>query len=105
MLLPVVHDPELAPALTGDVPGDQNKARAVLQKITDGASVPCRVDVRAADNFANEIVNAFSVAADVFIGSPGKSAMKRLRLGSMATSVMRQRQVPLLCFAHVASAN
>jgi nucleotide-binding universal stress UspA family protein len=101
VLLHVVHDPELAPALASDVPGDLTRAQKVLQQIADRSDVPCRVEVRAADNVATEIVKASKNAAYLFMGSQGKSAFERLRLGSIATAVMRQSHVPLVCLPHV----
>ena len=100
VLLHVVHDPELAPALANDVPGDLNKARTVLQEIAARATVPCRVDVRAADNVATEIIKASKDAAYVFVGSQGKSAFDRLRLGSVAAKIIRNSHTPVVCFPH-----
>lgn len=103
-LLHVVHDPMLAPALVDDVPGDVSRARATLQEIADRAEVACQVDVRTAEKVADEIVKASKDAAYVFIGSQGKSAFERLRLGSVATAVIRQSHIPVVCFPHVTAA-
>lgn len=99
VLLHVVHDPVLAPALGNDVPGDLAKAREVLAKFAaaQAAGRPCRIDVRAADDVAAEIVRAAAEAAYLFVGSHGHSGWQRLRLGSIAMAVLRQSRVPVVC--------
>jgi nucleotide-binding universal stress UspA family protein len=97
LLLHIVHDPELAPAFTSDVPGDVARARAALQQFAAGVLVPCRVEVRTADRVADAIVEAGSACAYLFVGSHGKSGFQRLRLGSVATSVLQRSRVPVVC--------
>jgi nucleotide-binding universal stress UspA family protein len=99
VLLHVVHDPELAPALTGDVPGDVAKARAALERAVTrlGEGLTCRAEVLTADDVAAEIVKASAAADYLFLGSHGRSGFDRLRLGSVAMSVLRHATVPLVC--------
>lgn len=96
-LLHVIPDPELAPALSDDVGGDVVRARETLQKLADQHEVDCEIDVRAAEDVAAEIVTATRDCDYVFVGSQGKSAFERFRLGSVATAVMRNSGVPVVC--------
>lgn len=107
LLLHVVHDPELGPAFGDDVPGDVAKAKEALGEIARRAPVACTVDVRTAEDVAGEIVKAAKDAdcAYVFVGSQGKSAFERLRVGSVATAVMRHSSVPVVCCPHPEQAN
>jgi len=102
VLLHVVHDPELAPALGDDVPGDVARARETLGEIARRAPVPTKVDVRTAEDVPGEIIKAAKDGgcAYVFVGSQGKSAFERLRVGSVATAVMRHSSVPVVCCPH-----
>lgn len=97
LLLHVVHDPVLAPALADDVPGDRDRARTELQALAARAGVPCRVDVRTAEDVAATIVQAAAGSAYLLLGSHGRSGFQRLRLGSVATAVLRQSHVPVVC--------
>lgn len=99
-LLHVVHDPLLAPAFTDDVAGDEARAREELQKIADTAKVKCTVQIVRAEDVAAKIVEASKDCDQVFVGSQGKSAFERLRLGSVAVKVMRQSTVPVVCCPH-----
>ena len=103
VLLHVVHDPVLAPALADDVPGDTQRARAALEALAARANVPCHVEVRTAEDVASTIVAASRGAAYLIVGSHGKSGWQRLRLGSVATAVLRQSHVPVVCLPAVAS--
>lgn len=97
-LLHVVHDPVLAPALSSDAPGDAAAAQRELQAIADAnADVVCRVDVRTAEDVAQAIVAAAANADFLFVGSHGRSALQRLRLGSAAIAVLRASSVPVVC--------
>lgn len=96
-LLHVVHDPELAPALANDVPGDVAAAKRALDAIAAQSTVPCRVDVRTADDVAAAIAAAARGAAYLFVGTHGRSGFQRLRLGSVATKVLRQSPAPVVC--------
>ncbi len=96
-LLHVIPDPELAPAFSDDVGGDVERARATLQRLAEEHEVACDVDVRAAEDVAAEILRATGDCDYVFVGSQGKSAFERFRLGSVATAVMRQSGVPVVC--------
>ena len=58
LLLHVVHDPELGPAFSDDVPGSVERARAELDGIAKAADVPCTVDVRTAESVADAILTA-----------------------------------------------
>lgn len=100
LLVHVVHDPELAPALGNDVPGDVAKAREALGEIARRAPVSCEVDVRTAENVADEIIESAKDCAYLFVGSQGKSAFERLRVGSVATAVMRHSTTPVVCCPH-----
>jgi nucleotide-binding universal stress UspA family protein len=103
-LLHVVHDPELAPALANDVPGEVAAARHALDTIAARATVRCRVDVRTADDVAAAITAAANGADYLFVGTHGRSGFQRLRLGSIATSVMRESPAPVVCMPPAASA-
>ncbi len=99
-LLHVVHDPVLAPALSNDVPSDVARADEALRAIAARAPCPCKVDVRTAEDVAGEVVTASKRCAYLFVGSQGKSAFERLRLGSIATAVLRKSHVPVVCIPH-----
>lgn len=100
LLLHVVHDPELAPAFSGDVPGDVQRANVALREIAAKAPVQCSVQVLTAEKVSDAIVTAAKDASYIFVGSQGKSAFERLRLGSIATAVLRQSNVPVVCCPH-----
>lgn len=99
LLLHVVHDPELAPALGNDVPGDLAAARVALERLvaTAAGGLSCRVEVRAAEDVAAAIVAAAAAVDYLFVGSHGRSGLQRLRLGSVATAVLRRSSVPVVC--------
>ena len=98
VLLHVVHDPELAPALANDAPGDMAAARQQLAALAAAnADVRCRVDVRAADDVVAAIVAAAAKADYLFVGSHGRTGFQRLRLGSVATAVLQRSHVPVVC--------
>lgn len=99
VLLHVVHDPELAPALGNDVPGDVQRAKQALEQLvsTKGTGLQVQIDVRAAEDVAGTIVQVATGASYLFVGSHGRSALQRLRLGSVATAVLRQSAVPVVC--------
>ncbi|MFN9274537.1 MAG: universal stress protein [Planctomycetota bacterium] len=103
-LLHVVHDPELAPALANDVPGDVAAAKRALGAIAAQSAVPCRVAVRTADDVAAAIAAAARGAAYLFVGTHGRSGFQRLRLGSVATKVLRQSPAPVVCMPSPATA-
>jgi nucleotide-binding universal stress UspA family protein len=105
VLMHVVHDPVLAPALSNDVPGDKARAIDRLQKIADSVDGTCRIDVRSAEDLAAEIVEAAKGASFLFVGSQGRSAFERLRLGSVATAVLRRCHVPVVCCPHAQEAS
>lgn len=100
LLVHVVHDPELAPALSGDVPGDVQRANVALNELANKTPVACSVQVLTAENVADAIVTAAKNASYLFVGSQGKSALARLRLGSVATTVLRHSRVPVVCCPH-----
>ena len=79
------------------VGGDVERARATLQRLADEHEVASDVDVRAAEDVTAEILRATGDCDYVFVGSQGKSAFERFRLGSVATAVMRQSSVPVVC--------
>ena len=95
-----MHDPELAPALSSDVPGDVQRAREELEQFAAAAGGQCTVDVRTADDVADGILAAAADADYLFVDSQGKSAFERLRLGSIATKVLRHSKVPVVCCPH-----
>jgi len=97
VLLHVVHDPELAPAFTTDVPSDVADARKELQALASTLSVPCHIDVRTADDVAAAIAQAARGCDYLFVGSHGRTGFQLLRLGSIAIKVLRQSQVPVIC--------
>ena len=103
-LLHVVHDPELAPALSNDVPGDVARAKQALAAIADGQAATCHIDVRTAEDIATAIVEAAKEASYLVVSSQGKSAFERLRIGSVATKVLRTASVPVVCCPHVDAA-
>ena len=92
-----MHDPELAPAFTTDVPGDVAAARKELQALAGTFTVSCHIDVRAADDVAAAIAQAARGCDYLFVGSHGRTGFQLLRLGSIATKVLRQSQVPVIC--------
>lgn len=98
LLLHVVHDPVLAPALGNDVPGDVAAAKLQLQRLANAApDVTCRIDVPAAADVVAAIVTTAAAAHYLFVGSHGRSGFQRLRLGSVAAAVVRQSRVPVVC--------
>ncbi|MBL8728352.1 MAG: universal stress protein [Planctomycetes bacterium] len=98
VLLHVVHDPVLAPALGNDVPGDIAAAKVRLQQLAGAApDVTCRIVVRAADDVVGTIVAAAAGSHYLFVGTHGRSGFQRLRLGSVAAAVLRQSHVPVVC--------
>jgi len=103
-LLHVVHDPELAPALATDVPGDLADANRALGAFAARSAVPCRVDVRTADDVAAAIAEAARGADYLFVGTHGRTGFRRLRLGSVATKVLRQSPAPVVCVPSPATA-
>lgn len=96
-LLHVVADPELGPAFVDDVPGDLARARETLDARAAALAVTSRVDVHSAENVAEGIVAASANADYLFLGTQGKSPFERLRMGSVATQVLRQTKVPVVC--------
>jgi len=104
LLLHVVHDPELAPAFSDDVPGSVEDARNELEAIAKDAAVPCAVDVRTAEHVADAIVDASKGCDYLFVSSQGKSTFERFRVGSIATAVMRKSEAPVVCCPHVEQA-
>lgn len=96
-LLHVVHDPVLAPALTSDVPGEVATGKRTLQAMAARTGVPCRVDVRTADDIVAEIVAAAAKGDYLFVGSHGRSGFQRLRLGSVSAAVLRRSHTPVVC--------
>lgn len=104
VLLYVVHDPVLAPALSNDVPGDVAAARIQLQKRAAAAGdVTCRIDVRSAEDVVTAIVEAAAKSDYLFVGSHGKSGFQKLRLGSVASAVLRRSKVPVVCLPPVSA--
>jgi nucleotide-binding universal stress UspA family protein len=103
-LLHVVHDPELAPALATDVPGDVANAKRALDAFAAQSAVACRVDVRTADDVASAITEAARGSDYLFVGTHGRSGFQRLRLGSIATRVLRQSTAPVVCVPSPATA-
>lgn len=103
-LLHVVHDPELAPALATDVPGDVANAKRALDAFAAQSAVPCRVDVRTANDVASAIAEAARGADYLLVGTHGRSGFQRLRLGSVATKVLRQSATPVVCVPTPATA-
>jgi nucleotide-binding universal stress UspA family protein len=97
LLLHVVHDPVLAPALANDAPGEAAAAKRELQQLAEHYAVPTRIDVRTADDVGKAIVEASAKCDYVFVGSHGKSGFQRLRLGSIAAAVLRHSHVPVVC--------
>ncbi|MCA8965152.1 MAG: universal stress protein [Planctomycetes bacterium] len=98
LLLHVVHDPELTPALANDVPGEVAAARAQLEQLAATvAGTECRVEVRTAEDVAAAIVKLAAHADYLFVGSRGRSGIERLALGSVATAVLRHSTVPVVC--------
>ncbi|MBX3463528.1 MAG: universal stress protein [Planctomycetes bacterium] len=102
VLLHVVHDPVLAPAFTHDALGDAAAARERLQRFASAQpDLRCRVEVHAAEDVVPAIVTAAARADYLFVGSHGRSGFQRLRLGSVATAVLRQATVPVVCLPPV----
>jgi len=98
VLLHVVHDPVLAPALSSDVPGQVAAARKELQQRAAAASdVTCRIVVKQAEDVVQAIVDASRGADYLLVGSHGRSGLQRLALGSVASAVLRKSHVPVVC--------
>jgi len=96
-LIHVVHDPDLAPAFASDVPGDVINAKRELEALAAVAGVPCATEVQTAEDIVSCIL-AVSTSSDMlFVGSQGKSFLQRLRLGSVATDVLRKSKIPVVC--------
>jgi nucleotide-binding universal stress UspA family protein len=101
VLLHVVHDPVLAPALTTSVEQDVKDAESALAALAArvGAGVTVRVDVTTAEEVVDGIA-ARAAALDaryLVIASHGRSGWQRLRLGSVAASLVRRAAVPVVC--------
>ncbi len=97
LLVHIVHDPALAPALSDDVQGDLTHARAELEAVAADCGLPCEIIVDRAEDVCAAIVEASKSSDYLFVGSQGKSAFDRMRLGSVAVSVMRSSAVPVFC--------
>ncbi len=104
VLLHVVCDPVLGPAFTDDVPGDVARAKQELGAFAATLKPPARVLVQTAENVADAIVAATADGDFLFVGSQGKSAFERFRLGSVATQVLRRSTVPVVCCPPMPSA-
>lgn len=104
VLLHVVCDPMLGPAFTDDVPGDVARAKQELNAFAAKLTPPARVLVQTAENVADAIVAATADGDFLFVGSQGKSAFERFRLGSVATQVLRRTTVPVVCCPPMPSA-
>lgn len=96
-LVHVVHDPDLAPALTSDVPGDVVRARAELAAMAASSGVPCETEVRTGEDIVACILAAAGAADMLLVASQGKSFLQRLRLGSTAANLLRQSRIPVVC--------
>jgi nucleotide-binding universal stress UspA family protein len=100
VLLHVVADPELAPALTADAPGDAKRAQLSLDQLAGTfGGIPTSCEVRCAEDVAAEITaSAAANGADwLLIGTQGRGALHRLRFGSVAAKVARSSTVPVVC--------
>lgn len=107
VLLHVVADPELAPALTQDVHADVQEARQRLDALASGlpAGTRCGVEVRTADSVAKGILHRLADRVQwAFLATSNRSLLDRLRLGSVAVAVLRASPVPLVCFPPHATA-
>lgn len=103
LMVHVVHDPELAPAFGNSVLSDVADAKAVLGEIAGKAPIKCTVQVLQAEDIAATILAAAKEASYIVVGSQGKTAFERLRLGSIATAVLRRSHVPVMCCPHQGS--
>lgn len=99
-LLHVVHDPELAPALAADVPGEVQRARAMLERLKAHLGHRAiQVHVLTAEDPAAAIV-AFAAncrAEWLFVGTHGRTGVAHLLLGSVAARIARTSSVPVVC--------
>jgi nucleotide-binding universal stress UspA family protein len=101
VLLHVVHDPVLAPALASNPVQQAAAARAELDRAATGLGLEgTAVDVRAADDVAAAILAAAGEhgAAYLALAAHGRSGLQRLRLGSVANALIRRSAIPLVCF-------
>lgn len=101
VLLHVVHDPLLAPALTGNVHADVEEARRRLRTLAAGLppGTMSAIEVQAADDVAEGILARVRrpEVQFLFLCSSSKSMLDRLRLGSIAAKVVRASPVPVVC--------
>jgi len=100
LIVHVVHDPELAPAFGNSVLSDVANAKKVLAEIAEKAPIKCTVQVLQAEDVSAAILASAKDASYIVVGSQGKTAFERLRLGSIATAVLRHSHVPVMCCPH-----
>lgn len=100
MLLHVVPDPELAPALAQNVGRDVAEAQQHLQALAAGLPVAASVEVRSSEDVVETILQCLQQkgAAFLAIATQGKTGWQRLRLGSVADALVRRSPVPVICF-------
>lgn len=99
-LLHVVHDPELAPALAQDVGGEIRSASAALDRLALAMpDVAVTRDVVTAEDVVGAILDFAQQrgAAWLLVGTHGRSGLERLRLGSVAASLVRRCRIPIVC--------
>lgn len=101
VLLHVVDDPVLAPALARNVAQDAIDARARLEAVArQQQGVRVQVDVRSGEQIVDAILHAAGEhgAAFLAVATQGKTAFQRFRLGSVAEGLVRRSPVPVICF-------
>jgi nucleotide-binding universal stress UspA family protein len=101
VLLYVVVDAPLAPALTTDLEGDARDARDALERDGNrlGAGLEREVAVLTAEKPAAAIVQFVRQrkADYLVVSTHGRSGVPRLILGSVAGEIVRTSPVPVVC--------
>jgi nucleotide-binding universal stress UspA family protein len=105
VILHVVHDPELAPALAANPQLLAVEARGKLEAVGRelGAGLILETDVRFGEDVVATILECAreSGAAFIAVATQGKSGFQRLRLGSVAAGLVRRSRTPVICFPPV----
>ncbi len=99
VLLHVVSDPMLAPALSSNVAQDALDARSALEaKAREHKGCAIAVDVRSGESVVDTILHAAEEhgAGFLLVATQGKSAFQRFRLGSVAEGLVRRSPIPVI---------
>ncbi len=99
VLLHVVHAPALAPAFSGSVDLDKADAERELTELASGLGGDVKTRVLEAEDVVAGIASeAVALAAELLVvASHGRTGLQRLRLGSVAESLLDASPVPVVC--------